>query len=340
MAKKSISIGIARFWTGATAENVASNLLAELEPYYDFTIGDTPDVVLCGQFSGELPQHKCVRVFISLENSSPVMTGCDWAFGLNDHHHPRYMRLRRWGRSQRYLRYGSDYEPDPEGFTGTTADLLAKKTRFCGFVHSSPANYRKSAFRALSNYKRVDAPGQSMRNMAPIPPRPRWGPKIEFLRTCKFVLAFENTSATGYNTEKLVHALMADTVPIYWGDPEIGRDYNTKRFINAHDYVDPPWQLWPRPKSPRHIFDRHGFNYWFYRLMTAPADRLTGAIEQRLWASKGFEALIERIRAIDEDDDLYLRMLAEPVYPGGVVPDLSEWIARWREIFESAGQRR
>ena len=49
-----------------------------------------------------------------------------------------------------------------------------------------------------------------------------WKAKIEFLRAYKFVIAFENGLSPGYNTEKLTHAMEADSMPIYWGDPEIG----------------------------------------------------------------------------------------------------------------------
>ena len=75
--------------------------------------------------------------------------------------------------------------------------------------------------------------------------------KIEFLRTCKFVVAFENSSAPGYNTEKLTHAIEADCLPIYWGDPQVGRSYNTRRFINAHDFLPKPISFLPRlPYAP------------------------------------------------------------------------------------------
>ena len=33
-----------------------------------------------------------------------------------------------------------------------------------------------------------------------------------------------------------MEALITNTIPIYWGDPEIGNDFNTKAFINCHDF--------------------------------------------------------------------------------------------------------
>ena len=50
-------------------------------------------------------------------------------------------------------------------------------------------------------------------------------------------MAFENSSYPGYTTEKLLQAMQAGTVPIYWGDPSVGRDFNAARFVNVHDYA-------------------------------------------------------------------------------------------------------
>jgi hypothetical protein len=60
--------------------------------------------------------------------------------------------------------------------------------------------------------------------------------KLVYEMKHKFVIAFENSSRSGYTTEKLVSALVAQSIPIYWGNPNIGKEFNTRRFINCHDY--------------------------------------------------------------------------------------------------------
>jgi hypothetical protein len=79
----------------------------------------------------------------------------------------------------------------------------------------------------------------------------------------KFDLAFENSSYPGYATEKIVQAFAAGTVPIYWGDPLIAREYNEKAFVNCHNFSD-------------------------------------------------FDAVIEEVKRVDQDDELYRSMLEEP----------------------------
>ena len=63
----------------------------------------------------------------------------------------------------------------------------------------------------------------------------RVGDKQAFLRDYKFTIAFENESHPGYTTEKIVEPMLSDSIPIYWGDPLVGRDFDTRSFLSAHD---------------------------------------------------------------------------------------------------------
>jgi len=64
----------------------------------------------------------------------------------------------------------------------------------------------------------------------------RVGDKLEFLKGYKFTIAFENSSFPGYTTEKIAEAFTANTIPIYWGNPLVGRDFNPESFINCHNF--------------------------------------------------------------------------------------------------------
>ena len=41
---------------------------------------------------------------------------------------------------------------------------------------------------------------------------------------------------SGYTTEKICDAMAARSIPIYWGNPEIHRDFNPRSFVNLHDF--------------------------------------------------------------------------------------------------------
>src|SRR5258708_22395753 len=62
--------------------------------------------------------------------------------------------------------------------------------------------------------------------------------KIEWMRQYKFHIAFENSSLPGYTTEKLPQALMARTLPIYWGSPRVAEEFNAKSFVDALHFPD------------------------------------------------------------------------------------------------------
>ena len=328
--KRTVTLNIARFWAGATVGEVVDTLLPDLKPHYDFIASDTPEILLYGPYPGTLPPGRHVKIFIGCENLRPLMNECDWAFGV--HHeeyigHPRYMRFARWGDDAHLVQPERDW-----------AAVLRAKTRFCAFIFAQPFPYREAFFRALSRYRRIDAPGRSMNNMPsidPIPGRIDWDAKREFLRQYKFVVAFENSSAPGYNTEKLTHAIEADSLPIYWGDPDIGRSFNTARFVNAHDFLPPP-----RPRLPRLPYLPYSIASTAVPSLPArAARRLNGGftrLEQRLWAKRGFAALVQRIIEIDRDDELYLQHLQQPFLIGNAPPDRARWIARWHEIFAQA----
>jgi alpha(1,3/1,4) fucosyltransferase len=328
-AKRKVSIGFARFWAGATAAELIDTILVDLKPRFDFEVSDTLRVVLYGPYPGEMPKGRYLKVFIGCENMRPIMSECDFAFGvLHPEYvdHPRYMRFARWGDDSHLIAADKDW-----------AAIARAKTRFCAFVYSNPTPYREAFFRALSRYKRVDAPGHSMNNMPSIdaiPGRDVWKNKLSFLRAYKFVVAFENASAPGYNTEKLSHAVEADCVPIYWGDPEIGRSFNTRRFINAHDFLPRPRRLMPRlPYAPHSLKPGQAT---FSNRVARKFNGLAAEVEQRAWALRGFDALIEQVIAADRDGALYLQYLQEPFLIGNRSPDRSAWIARWSEIFAAA----
>jgi hypothetical protein len=45
---------------------------------------------------------------------------------------------------------------------------------------------------------------------------------------------------------------------------------------------------------------------------------------------------VDRVIAVDRDDELYLQHLRAPFLIGNQLPDRSAWIARWKEILASA----
>ena len=120
-------------------------------------------------------------------------------------------------------------------------EMLKSKTGFCNFMYSNPEAHpnRDKLFYILSEYKKVDSLGPHLHNTDVKSSRSSndWR-RLSILARIpyRFSIAAENACFPGYTSEKILSCFQAHTVPIYWGDPTISEEFNTKAFINCHDY--------------------------------------------------------------------------------------------------------
>ena len=205
-------------------DNYLSRLLARR---FRVELCDDPDYVIfayVGRHRRDYRKYDCVRIFYTGECIPPDWSACDWAFTFEHTSHPRHFRLPHW-----------PFYVEPERLVKPTgvdpAAILAAKTKFCAFVVSNPlCRVRNDFFRRLSRYRPVDSGGKVLNTLGR-----RVGDKTAFLRDYRFTIAFENHSHPGYTTEKIVEPMLVDSIPIYWGDPLVGRDFDTRSFFSAHD---------------------------------------------------------------------------------------------------------
>ena len=61
---------------------------------------------------------------------------------------------------------------------------------------------------------------------------------MSHLSSYKFSLAMENQISDGYITEKLLHAKISGTIPIFYGDAYVKEDFNQNCFIYINEYDD------------------------------------------------------------------------------------------------------
>ena len=222
-----IKVAFVDFWSHFDPDNFI--LIKALREHHDVEIKQNPadaDYVFFSLFGDEhwfLPDS-CVKIFYTGENVCPDFNVCDYAVGFE------WLTL-----GDRYLRLPNNYctRLFAEGtLLMEKHDIPAnpEKRKFCSFVVSNAdANpIRQQFFEKLSAYKKVDSGGRLMNNVG--------GPvadKIDFHRQHKFVIAFENSSHSGYTTEKIVDAFAAGSIPVYWGDPDVTRVFNPKAFIEV-----------------------------------------------------------------------------------------------------------
>lgn len=202
-----------------------------LKKRFDVEICDNPDFLIFSDLKQHVHRvHNCVKIFFCVEDFKPDFQEYDYAFTCHELEDDRNLRLPYYFPINPQLLIRKDDEK-PE-------QILATKTKFCCFLTGYANNktrVRNEFFNKLCRYKKVDSGGRALNNMgtqvAPGAPA-----KHEFLRPYKFNIAFENHSLPGYTTEKIVEAMLARCVPLYWGNPEIAREFNPRSFINYYDF--------------------------------------------------------------------------------------------------------
>jgi hypothetical protein len=223
---RSVKIKFIDQWMGFDPE---SNIFVELlSKRYDVQFSDDPEYLFYSVNGYKHLDYAVPRIFFTQENLTPDFNICDYAFAFDRlSYGDRYFRLPLYliTRRSELLALGSGLRLSHDGERG-----------FCNFVvsNTSPAPERDEFFSLLSRYKRVDSAGFHLNNTGYLV-----RDKARFQSGYKFSLAFENSSAPGYVTEKIVDAAYAGTIPIYWGDPTIGQDFNTASFVNCNDYGSP-----------------------------------------------------------------------------------------------------
>jgi alpha(1,3/1,4) fucosyltransferase len=221
--KEKIKINFTDFWGGFNkTDNYFYNLLSE---DFDVKISDNPDYLIYSVFGNTHKNYNCVKIFYTGENISPDMNYCDWALTFDYLDHLNHYRL------PLYVLYDGYYD-----LVNKKVDESLFDRKFCNFIVSNGSNnIRNEFFLKLSKYKKVDSGGRFWNNIgSPV------SDKLEFQSGYKFSLAFENNAyrntRLGYTTEKIMEAMKANTIPIYWGNEWIDRDFNTKSFINYYDF--------------------------------------------------------------------------------------------------------
>ncbi|WP_443944219.1 glycosyltransferase family 10 domain-containing protein [Pedobacter sp. AW1-32] len=222
--RNKIKINFTDFWEGFDpADSFFYQLLAK---HFDVEISEKPDILFYSVYTDVHRRYSCTKILYTGENVRPNFSDCDYAFSFDFSTNSKNYRLPLYA-----LYYNVNNLINKKIDTKKT---LETKKKFCCFIVSNPiCEIRNNFFKLLSSYQKVDSGGKLYNNIGYCVEN-----KLEFIRDYKFVIAFENSAFDGYVTEKIYEPFFANSVPIYWGSETVSKDFNTKRFINCHDYPD------------------------------------------------------------------------------------------------------
>lgn len=200
---------------------------------YAVEISDRPDLLIYAN-SGHMHRlYNCKKIFFTSETLRPDFSRCDYAmtcFHIDD---PRHLRL------PFYAVRGECTGEDLLKSEGEADRIVRENRGFCSFVVTN-ANPRRAGkrigfFERLNRYKKVDSGGRALNNIGRTIPEGERA-KQDFIRGYKFNICFENKAMEGYTTEKLTDAMWARCIPLYWGNPRVGEEFNARSILSLHDY--------------------------------------------------------------------------------------------------------
>lgn len=174
-----------------------------------------------------------VKIFYTGENRRPENYDCHYAISFDHNFNSWHYRLPLF---VIYMWSLDQIHKTPFNYYHLLNNFPAmEKTGFASFVVGNPGcKERNDFFHKLNSLKPVDSGGKLFNNInASLDGEEA---KINFLAERKFNICFESQSHPGYITEKILHAFYAKTVPIYWGSTTASSDFNSKAFINAHEF--------------------------------------------------------------------------------------------------------
>ncbi len=264
--KKSLTIGFSDMWDSFNPEyNFFTLLLQEAASHLSPPVkvkgvsiepgSPNPDLLVFGPFGDTWRQFPITvpKVHFTGENT-PLIDASGVKLNLGFPHQDMakedYLRFPLWILEIDW--FGADPErivnPKPipvDRCTKVYPEEMERHKKFCAFVVSNPNNpLRNAAYHWLNSYKTVDSAGRLFNTMGDILAAGPGGgggelKKFEFFKDYKFALTYENNSSQGYVTEKLLHAKAAGCIPIYWGDPKVNRDFDTRGFLSAEHLHSP-----------------------------------------------------------------------------------------------------
>jgi hypothetical protein len=234
-SKPKIRIGFTDFWPEFDkSDNYFTRLLAES---FDVEVTESPDFLIFSNWGWNHTRFKCIRIFYTGEPLHPSMCYADYSFTFDFIESSTHFRLPLYGMLSEAPALRGCRKTCPEDLI-KSADFARRafqqKTKFCAFVVSNPnGKKRNEFFEKLSKYKQVDSCGRYKNNIGgPV------GDKMQVLPQYKFTMAFENSEYPGYTSEKIAEPMLAGSLPVYWGNPLIHRDFDPASFLNYYDFED------------------------------------------------------------------------------------------------------
>ena len=234
-AVNTVKIWFTGFWKSFDVRN---NMFTQiLEKKYRLEITpEAPDFLICSPLGRpyEYERFDCPRIMYTGEFLSADFNAVDYFIGYDD--------ISFADRSFRFPLFlyndtHGTYESSAPITKDEAREIVKEKKYFCNYIfgHDTAIGKREEILYKLMEYKRVECAGKHLNNMPDGKVYTMWTNRT-MRRESKFTISAESVCYPGFTSEKICDAFRNHSVPIYYGDPNVGAVFNGKAFVNCHDY--------------------------------------------------------------------------------------------------------
>lgn len=214
-----------------------------------------PDILIYSVFGQNYKAYNCRKILFSGENlraskqdiphyNDSTVTLSHYEDEAKEIFMPLWVLHTNWfNKSQpRPLPSNPTYSISIDKITKNREAFLTSR-KFCCFINNNVIEDRIKLFEALHRLEHVDSYGSLMNNVG-YKLRGSQVDKVNLLTTYKFNIAFENSYAPGYNTEKIIEPFESGCIPLYNGSERVKEYFNEQSFLfyksysNLEKYVD------------------------------------------------------------------------------------------------------
>mmetsp|Transcript_28009 Transcript_28009/g.73337 ORF Transcript_28009/g.73337 Transcript_28009/m.73337 type:complete len:540 (+) Transcript_28009:70-1689(+) len=163
----------------------------------------------------------------------------------------------------------------------------------------------------------------------------------------RFAVVFQNSHEAGGVSEKIVHAWLARSVPVYFGPSDALVDHNPDSFINCgftnlDSNLDTIWKLQKELERKMESEGRVVGEFVGGRQYAEESPEFESIVKLTRDMFVGdFQECVKKIREVDEDEKAWLRMVHTPVLKDnsleGSVFDMHTYAQRLREVLRATG---
>jgi hypothetical protein len=263
-----MKISFVDFWPKFDPNNnFFLHLLRDIKEDVQVVYPEDSEILFFGPFGNENSMYKnCKKVFYTGEDIKPNFKKCDYSLTFEfDNFDEKNIRLPLWYLYIDWFNVSTYSDPEwlipVEYLDGNNEFTKKNKNKFCSIVFSNinkVYDLRMGSIEKLKKYKPVDCFGKIHSNSIPDGEKN----KLDIISNYKFSICFENSTTPGYFTEKLLHAKIAGTIPIYYSNKSFSEDFNPNcclnyiKFSSLDELYDKVIEIDQNEKLYKEIFDQ------------------------------------------------------------------------------------